>query len=230
MPRGQSALQELIKRVIAHPDRQATGVDDLGREARRLGEIWLAKLAAAAAGDLVVAEGHRAAKRFVRADGPWRALHDHLHASADAIHKHWASRYAAAVAACTPLSLGEQHPGVAKALAEVGHDLSASRDKTKELYAEVRHWKALIDQLRDWSIQDAEDIRAAFCAAPDAGEYAEAEAVADRWATQLAQQFGQIEGMADQLKGSADALIAKGRNADRMNKLKLRIDATASTA
>lgn len=53
--------------------------------------------------------------------------------------------------------------------------------------------------------------------------------MADRWATQLRSQYGTITGRAEQLKQSADALIARGRSRDRMEKVKVRINETIAS-
>jgi hypothetical protein len=80
-----------------------------------------------------------------------------------------------------------------------------------ELRAEYNRWDAEVDKLRDWSKQDVEEIRQAFCRAPDAGEYEEVYAVADRWAVQLNDQWGSINGQGNRIKARTQELINKGR-------------------
>jgi hypothetical protein len=79
-------------------------------------------------------------------------------------------------------------------MAEMQRDTSAAGASYRELRAEFNRWTAEVDKLRAWSKQDVEDIRQAVCRAPDAGEWDEVSAVADRWASQLTNQWGVISG------------------------------------
>ena len=226
---AERELQELIKTVLATPTRHKGGVAEIERAATQLGNDWKPRLAAAAEGDRELNQGYEKAKRFSRSDGPWGTIRDRLHASADAIRSHWNDKYGAAKRQCEPLALGVDNPDVRAARDQLGRDTSSTQERSRAFYAELKLWEAEISTLRDWTAKDVEDIRAAFCRAPDAGEYEEAIAVADRWATQLNSQYGTIMGRGEQLKQAADALIAKGRSKDRMEKVKQRItDAIAS--
>ena len=216
-------LQALIKSILGTPARHNNGVADIEKLATQLGTDWKPRLAAAAEGDRALNEGYEKAKRFGRSDGPWSSIRDRLHASADAIRSHWNDKYNAAKRACEPLSLGVDNPDVKAARDQLGRDTSSTAERSRAFYAELKLWEGEINTLRDWTAKDVEDIRAAFCRAPDAGEYEEAIAVADRWATQLNSQYGTIMGRGEQLKRAADALIAKGRSRDRMEKVKQRI-------
>jgi hypothetical protein len=142
---------------------------------------------------------------------------------------YWNDKYGAAKKACEPLALGRNNRDVDAAITQLGRNVSTASERSRAFYAEVRAWEAEISKLRDWTAQDVEDIRQAFCRAPDAGEYREAIAVADRWATQLRGQYGTITGRAEQLKQAADALIALGRSRDRMEKVKAKIDAAIAS-
>ena len=222
-------LQEQIKTVLATPTRHKDGASELLGAAARLGNEWLPKLAKADEGDRRMQEGHERARRFSRSDPPWGAIRDRLHASADAIRNHWNERYRAARKQCELLALGTAHPDVKSAVAELGKNVAAMSDSSKALYAELNQWDADIGALRDFTSRDMAEIRAALCAAPDAGEYEEAIAVADRWASQLTAQYGTILGRAERLKQAADALAAKGRSRTRMDNVKRRVDETLAS-
>lgn len=222
-------LQTLIKDVLGTPTRHRDGVGEIEKAAARLGDEWTAKLAAAAQGDRELTDGYRAAGGFNRSDGPWGPVRDRLASSADDMQRYWAEKYGAAKKACEPLALGINNGDVRAAVAQLGRDLSTVAERSRAFYAELKLWEVEISRLRDWSNQDVEEIRAAFCRAPDAGEYAEAIAVADRWASQLTSLYGTITGRAEQLKQAADALIARGRSKDRMEKVKAKIDAAIAS-
>ncbi len=226
---AERELQELIKTVLSTPARHRGGVAEIEKVAIQLGNDWKPRLAAAAEGDRELNQGYEKAKRFSRSDAPWGTIRDRLHASADAIRSHWNDKYAAAKKQCEPLALGVDNPDVRAARDQLGRNTSSTQERSRAFYAELKLWEGEISTLRDWTAKDVEEIRAAFCRAPDAGEYEEAIAVADRWATQLNSQYGTIMGRGEQLKQAADALIAKGRSKDRMEKVKQRItDAIAS--
>jgi hypothetical protein len=158
------------------------------------------------------ARAHRQiAKRFGRSDGPWNEIQRRLQSSADRVRSHWKDKYGAAKSACTNLSLGEDHPDAKTAINEMQRDTSAAGATYRELRAEYNRWDAEVDKLRDWSKQDVEEIRQAFCRAPDAGEYEEVYAVADRWAVQLNDQWGSINGQGNRIKARTQELINKGR-------------------
>lgn len=226
---AERELQALIKEILATPTRHAGGAAELERYANKLRDEWKPRLEAAAQGDRDLNDGYREAKAFSRSDGQWGAIRDRMFSSADDMQRHWAEKYAAAKRECEPLTLGPGNPDVSAAAAQLGRDLSSTAERSRAFYAELKAWEAEIAKLRDWSKQDVEEIRQAFCRAPDAGDYEEAIAVADRWAAQLRSQYGTITGRAEQLKQAADALIARGRSKDRMEKVKAKIDAAIAS-
>jgi hypothetical protein len=226
---AERELQELIKTILSTPTRHAGGAAELTAYGNRLRSEWQPRLEKAEQGDRELRQGHQIAVAFRRDDGPWRTIRDRLESSANDILNHWKTNYGAAVAACGPLARGPENPDLAAALTQLGRDLSSVSQKSGAFYAELRDWEAEIRTLRDWSARDVEDIRQAFCRAPDAGEYEEVYAVADRWASQLNSKYGTIAGRAGQLKNAADDLIGRGRSRDRMEKVKARIDATMSS-
>lgn len=222
-------LQELIKAILGTPTRHAGGAAELEQYANRLREAWQPKLDAAAQGDRELNGGYAAAVQFDRSEGPWGPVRDRIRSSASGMRDYWNDKYGAAKKACEPLALGRNNRDVDAAITQLGRNVSTASERSRAFYAEVRAWEAEISKLRDWTAQDVEDIRQAFCRAPDAGEYREAIAVADRWASQLRGQYGTIIGRAEQLKQAADALIALGRSRDRMEKVKAKIDAAIAS-
>ncbi len=226
---AERGLQELIKAVLGTPTRHKDGATELERAATQLGSDYRPRLAAALQTDQEMSDALGKVKRFSNAEGAWGAVRDKLHCSADDIAAHWNGKYKAAKERCGPLGLGVDNLDVKAAIAQLGKDLSSTTERSRAFYQEIKDWENEIGKLRDWSTQDVADIRAAFCAAPDAGEYDEVNAVADRWAVQLRSQYGTIVGRAEQLKQSADALIARGRSRDRMENVKRRIDETIAS-
>lgn len=204
-------LQDTIRRYVGDPSQHKDGLARLPGLARQLGNEWRPRLEAAATGDREMDDLYANAKRFGRSDGPWNEIQRRLSSSADRVREHWKNKYAAAKAACTNLALGEEHPDVKTALAEMQRDTAAAGASYRELRAEFNRWKGEVDKLRDWSAQDVEEIRQAFCRAPDAGDYDEVYAVADRWATKLREQWGAINGQGDRIKARAGELVARKR-------------------
>lgn len=207
----EAELQAVIRDYVGNPARHKEGLAQLPGRARALGNEWRPKLEAAAQGDYELEQLYGKARYFSRTDAPWGELRSRLHASADGVRSYWKDKYGAAKAACSNLALGEQHPDVVRALSEMQVNTAAAGESYRALRAEFNRWDAQVDQLRDWSKQDAEDIRKAFCDAPDAGEYDEVYAVADRWARQLTDQWGTITGQGDRIKARARELISRGR-------------------
>ncbi|MEQ1735424.1 MAG: hypothetical protein ABL886_03205 [Rhodoglobus sp.] len=226
---AERELQALIKDILGTPTRHKDGVAELERAANKLRDEWKPRLDAAAQGDRDLNDGYRLVKAFNRSEGPWGSVRDRMVSSADDMLRHWTEKYGAAKYECTPLTAGLDNADVKAATTQLGRDLSSAGERSKAFYAELKLWEAEIGKLRDWSDKDVEEIRAAFCRAPDAGDYEEAIAVADRWASQLKSQYGTIAGRAEQLKQAADALIAKGRSKDRMDKVKAKIDAAMAS-
>ncbi|MBK9031567.1 MAG: hypothetical protein IPL61_09570 [Myxococcales bacterium] len=204
-------LQATIRGYVGEPSQHKEGIPRLPGKARQLGNEWKPKLEAAANGDQEMDNLYAIAKRFSRTDAPWGDIRSRLHSSADKIRDHWKEKYSAAKTACTNLSLGEDHPDVKTAMAEMQRDTTAAGASYRELRAEFNRWKAEVDKLRDWSAQDVEEIRQAFCRAPDAGDWDEVNAVADRWASKLQDQWGAVHGQADRIKARAQELINKRR-------------------
>jgi hypothetical protein len=226
---AERTLQELIKAILATPTRHQDGVSEIERAATQLGNDYRPRMEAALQTDKEMNEGFTRVKRFGYTDGPWGPVRDRMFRSADDVLAYWNAKYRAAKEHCTPLSLGLYNLDAKAAIAQLGRDVSSTGERSRAFYAEIKAWEAEIDKLRDWTAKDVEDIRAAFCAAPDAGDYDEVNAVADRWANQLRSQYGTITGRAEQLKQSADALIARGRSRDRMEKVKQRITETMAS-
>lgn len=207
----EAELQATIRGFVGAPAKHKEGLAQLPGLARALGNEWRPKLEAAAQGDYEMEQLYSKAKYFSRSDAPWGDLRSRTHASADGVRSYWKDKYGAAKAACTNLALGEQHPDVVKAMAEMQVNTTAAGESYRALRVEFNRWDAEVDKLRDWSKQDAEDIRKAFCAAPDAGDYDEVYAVADRWSRQLTDQWGTINGQGDRIKARAQELISRGR-------------------
>ncbi|MBX3161388.1 MAG: hypothetical protein KF773_35835 [Deltaproteobacteria bacterium] len=207
-------LQIAIRTWVGDPTKNREGLAQLPGRMRQLGNEWKPKMEAAQQGDRAVATLHATAKRFTRSDGPWSPITQRLHDSADAIHKHWRDKYAAATAACTNLALGEAHPDAQKAMTEMQRSTADAATSYRELRVEFNRWKTDVDQLRDWSAKDVAEIREAFCKAPDTETYEdleEAMAVANRWSSKLQALWGSINGQGDRIKARANELISKGR-------------------
>jgi len=222
---AERELQDKLRGYLGDADRHKDGLKTLPGEAAAIGELWKAKATAAAEADHEMAAWRKIAETFGRSDGPWNDVRSKLHASAGKIFDHWHGKVDAATAACKDLVLGADNPDVKNALAEMQRDTSAASASYKELRLEFNRWYAQIEQLRDWSAQDVEEVRQAFCKAPDVGEYDEVYAIADRWSSNLNGLYGTIRGSGDRIKQSADALVAKKRAKVNGPKTKAAVDA-----
>jgi hypothetical protein len=225
----EKTLQETIRGYVGNQEAHENALKTLPDEADRMGAPIKAGIAKAGEVDRQMADWHSRAKNFSQSEGNWSRATSNLKSSADRVYDHWKAEYASMTKACERLVLGREHPDVKKAVDEMLRDTSAAADGYKGLRDEFNRWKAEVDKLRDWSNQDLEDIRKAFCAVPDADEVDEVKKIADRWASQIANQYGSVTGQADRIKRAADDLIAKGRAKKNGPKVKEAVDRILTT-
>jgi hypothetical protein len=225
----EKSLQETIRGYVGNPEAHENALKSLPDEADRIGAPIAAGIAKATEVDRQMADWHARAKSFSQSEGNWSRATSNLKSSADRVYDHWKAEYASMIKACERLVRGRDNPDVKKAVDEMQRDTSAAADSYKALRDEFGRWKAEVDKLRDWSNEDLEEIRKAFCAAPDADEIDEATKVADRWASQIANQYGTVTGQADRIKRAADDLVSKGRAKKNGPKVKDAVDKILTT-
>ena len=223
------ALQEKVRAYVGNPESHASAIKDLPEEADRVGAPIKSGIDKAGEVDRQMGDWLGKAKNFSQSEGNWSRVTGYLKDSADRVNAHWKDKYGKMVTACSRMVLGKGHPDVVKAVEEMSRDTSAASDSYKGIREEFKRWKAEVDKLRDWSNTDLEEIRKAFCAAPDADELEEVTKVADRWASQIASLYGTIVGQGDRIKRSVDELVAKGRAKKNGPKVKDAVDAILRT-
>ena len=126
-------------------------------------------------------------------------------------------------AACTQVALGRNHPEVVKAVAEMSRSTSSANDTYRTLRDDFRRWKTSANALRSLSAQDVVDVRNAYCTATDATEH-DANAIADRWASQIKGAWSTTTSEADRIKRAADDLVARKRALKAAPKTKQAVD------
>src|SRR5262249_2323619 len=196
-------------------------------DTRADGEQWRARIDGAKKVDEQLLKDRDQVKNFGRSDGPWGRIRDNLKDSAEHTYDYFHRKLEETQRACERLVLGEHNPDVERAVEQMRRDTGEAENSYRNLRDEFRRWKGDVDQLREFTKQDVEEIRQAYCRAEDATERSDLDAVkeiADRWASRLNSLYGSITGEGDRIKSHADALVSKGRAPKAGPKVKEAID------
>lgn len=207
----EANLQTLIRNYVAKPDDADEAMTKLPEKANEYQKVWqpLMETWKRHDGDMA---NHASYARFSVSDGEWSDVSSSMYNSVNYIHTYWRERYALAERHCPRLVLGEKHPDVEKALADLKSYTATTKDTVTQLKKDYNVWLKEARKVREMSTTTRDEIRKAMC---EAGEYEVAQKVnevADKWARDVASALGTLTGQGDRLVERA--------NADKLKKYK----------
>lgn len=207
----EANLQQLIRNYVAKPDDADEAMTKLPAKANEYQKVWQPMMETWKRHDGEMAN-HASYARFSVSDGEWSDVSSSMYNSVNYIHTYWRERYALAERACPRLVLGEKHPDVEKALADLKSYTATTKDTVTQLKKDYNAWLKEARKVREMSTTTRDEIRKTIC---EAGEYEVAQKVnevADRWARDVASALGTLTGQGDRLVERA--------NADKLKKYK----------
>lgn len=154
-------------------------------------------------------------------------MSSNLNSAAYEIFDHWTRTYDATKQACERLAKGKDHPDVVKALEDLRTFTGNVKQTYKQLETDYRAWFATVKEMKKLIDDDRTELRQIMCTEGEYTMEAKAKEVADRWASQLASQYGTITGQADRLLARADAVMKRAPKS--APKLKKAIEANLAT-
>ena len=141
----------------------------------------------------------------VSSSDPWADVRSRYADSVERMKSYWSDHYGPIDNACKRLALGDQHPDIVKALA----DLAAYTGNVKQTVRQLKHdynlWLADARKVREMTEQDHKELRDLMCTqGVDEQDITDkVDALADRWASQISSAYGTLLGQADRLTDRA---------------------------
>jgi ribosomal protein S17E len=112
--------------------------------------------------------------------------------------------------ACKRLALGEKHPDIERALADLRSYTGNVKETVKQLKHDYNAWLADARKLREMTKQDHAELREIMCrkGVTEADIKQKVNELADRWASQISSAYGTLLGQSDRLgeRASSDKL------------------------
>jgi hypothetical protein len=224
---AEGRLRETIKDYISNADEKANeGLERLPDIAARLGDEWGPRLE----------DWRRLAERLANDDGHdrisssgdrWSDVSSNLNSAAYEVFDHWTKAYDATKQACERLAKGKDHPDVVKALEDLRTFTGNVKQTYKQLEQDYRAWYATVKDLKKLTDDDRTELRQIMCTEGEYTMQAKVNEVADRWAQQIASQYGTITGQAQRLLDRADGVMKRAPKS--APKLKKAIQANLAT-
>ena len=121
------------------------------------------------------------------------------------MQRYWKDKLSAADTACKRLELGEKHPDIEKAIADLSKYRGSAKGTVTQLKKDYNEWLREVRKLRKFSDEDRNALRDVLCTAGEYEMEAKVKDVADRWASQISSVYGTTFGQADRLKSRAQA-------------------------
>lgn len=198
----EADLQQLVRNYVSSPDRFDEGIDrlpdkakDLGNRARELSDK-LRDL------DRPVQEAGNYARFSVSRDR-WSDVSSRFSDLQQKVIGGFRQTFERAEPVCKRLGLGERHPDVDKALADMRSYTGTTKQTVTQLKKDYNEWLRSVRKLREFTEQDRDEIRDRMCRAGYYELEQRVAEVADRWASQISSAYGTILGQSDRLMARA---------------------------
>jgi uncharacterized phage infection (PIP) family protein YhgE len=225
----EADLQQAIRIYVGHPEDADDANDKLTARGQELGRAFgpLLERLKNANYDF---NNNVSSARFdisVSSSDPWNDVRSNFKDSVSAIQSYWKDKFSPVESACKRLALGEKHPDIVSALADLGKYKGDTKQTVTQLKKDYNAWLAGARKVREMTIQDHAEVREVMCRqGVDEEDIAKkANAVADRWASQISSTYGTLLGQSDRLtdRALADKLkkykgareVAEGLRANR---------------
>jgi hypothetical protein len=118
------------------------------------------------------------------------------------IQSYWSDHYKAATNNCSRLALGERHPDIVRALADLDKYTAEVKGTVTQLKKDYNDWLRDVRKLREFSTKDRDELRDAMCNR-DYDVEDKVKEIADRWASQISSAYGTVLGQGDRLNTRA---------------------------
>jgi hypothetical protein len=195
----ESDLQTLIRNYVGDPDRYAQeALQKLPEKGNAYKSKWADKLSAWERHHREMAS-HASYARFSVSDGRWSNVSSNFASSASNVGNHWMKAYEDAARSCERLVKGDKHPDIEKAVLDLSTYKTNTKSTYKALESDYRDWLKDIQKLRQFTVDDRDELRKAMCFM---GEYVidqKVTEIAERWASQISSSYGTAMGQADRL-------------------------------
>jgi hypothetical protein len=163
----ESALQSTIRNYVGNPDDADEALEKLPELGKALGRTWEDKMKRLREADRDMQNAASNAQFSVSTD-KWSSVSSNVSNVRSAMQRHWSDNFNPADAACKRLELGERHPDIEKAIAELSKHRGGVKGTVTQLKRDYNQWLREVRALRKFSDEDRDALRNALCAA---GEY-----------------------------------------------------------
>ncbi len=210
--RDEADLQTLIRNYVGHPDDADDAPSKLPSKGEEYGRMYaplLDKLKDANS----EFNSNASYARFgpsVSSSDPWSNVKDKYSDAAARMISYWQDRYPPIDAACKRLALGDKHPDIEHALADLRSYTGDVKQTVRQLKHDYNAWLADARKVREMTKQDHAELREVMCTkgVTEDDIKQKANAIADRWASQISSAYGTLLGQSDRLgeRASSDKL------------------------
>ncbi|HET9989998.1 MAG TPA: hypothetical protein VFQ65_15815, partial [Kofleriaceae bacterium] len=146
----------------------------------------------------------------VSSSDPWSDVKDRFRDAVSRMISYWNDRFSPIDSACKRLALGDQHPDIVRAIADLGTYTGNVKQTVRQLKHDYNAWLADARKVREMTDQDHKELRDLMCTkGVDEQDITDkVNALADRWASQISSAYGTLLGQSDRLgeRGTSDKL------------------------
>ena len=231
----EADLQTMIRSYGSRPDDD-TGPAQLASRGQDLGKLYGPLLDRVKDANTAFASNASYA-RFdisVSSSDPWADVRSRYSDSVERMKSYWSDKWSPIDIACKRLPLGEQHPDIVKALADLATYTGNVKQTVRQLKHDFNQWLADARKVREMTDQDHKELRDVMCTqGVDEQDITDkVNALADRWASQISSAYGTLLGQSDRLldRATSDKLakykgakeVFDGINANRVTLAKIK--------
>jgi hypothetical protein len=203
----EADLQSIIRIYLGRPEDAADAPVQLAAKGQELGKVYGPLLDRLKDANTAFASNASYA-RFdisVSSSDPWSDVRSRYTDSVDRMKSYWNDRFSPVDNACKRLGLGDQHPDVVKAIADLNTYTGNAKQTVRQLKHDFNLWLADARKVREMTDQDHKELRDLICTqGVDEQDITDkVNALADRWASQISSAYGTLLGQADRLTDRA---------------------------
>ena len=200
----EANLQTLIRNYVASPGEADEAFDKLPQKGQEYGRTYAPLLEKLKDADSDYRSNQSSARfdpSLASNSNYWDDVKSNFRTDVDHMNDYWKDHYAAVDPACKRLALGEKHPDIEKALADLRSYTGSTKETVKQLKHDYNLWLADARKVREMTAQDHAELRETMCRkGVDVEDITQkANAIADRWASQISSAYGTLLGQSDRL-------------------------------
>jgi hypothetical protein len=203
----EADLQQVIRNYVGRPGEVEDASDQLIKRGQDLGRTYqpLTDRIRSGASDF---NSNLSSARFdisASSSDPWNDVKSNFKDSVSQIESYWKDHSNPIDAACKRLALGEKDPDIVQAVSDLGKFKGETKQTVTQLKKDYNAWLSDARKVREMTVQDHEELRDSMCnkGVDEDDIDAKANAIADRWASQINSSYGTLLGQSDRLEERA---------------------------